>query len=252
MAYEYEWRSFVAATQRMLQCLVRTSCLVLHSEETSIIGIIAKAVVSIATYIIIWTKVAILSLGFLAWLIMAGQYLLALTTSFVLILVAGILLLLYQFMWDWQSIFCHRHRGALFGDSIAGSNDEDNDGQRIQPGRPIQIDDSDEDWDSISWVEWAKYGAKYLLLLCSWTVFCWMNTKFMFWIFDQYIQAHPRHNSELFLVNNLETAPLLLGAAIFLRYMHPKYFSITVTTTANITATTSSGADDHSIAQPLL
>uniref|UniRef100_A0A7R9ZP32 Uncharacterized protein n=1 Tax=Craspedostauros australis TaxID=1486917 RepID=A0A7R9ZP32_9STRA len=267
---DVDWSEVATTIRQLAWCCLQLCQTVLNPDEMSFIGVTSKLIVTILSYVFIWTTAAVRSLGLIAWLIAAHQYLLALTSAYVLLVVAGVVLVLYQYMWEWQSLFCHPTIIRTGGDTAmnpnSGSNinvnNEDDDvigglldnpqgvgldqpsafmnpnatitdaeaftAERIRAAgnrrrRAIHIH---EDWDDLGWKGWMLRFAKYAAVVLLWSIFCWFNTWFMFWILEQYRAANPKHNRELFMVHNLEVAPLLFGAAAFLHYLHPQLLAM--------------------------
>ena len=185
-----------------------------NAQNKSVVSRIIRVVATGFSYVAVYTSFTGMMLWAVAYLMDHGWYLLAVTTSVVLLLVCGVLLAFYEWMWQWQG---RAMTNLCSNNSRFGYN-------RL---RSVNVLDDDEMEDDLSLRGWIKQIVHALVTCSIWSLFCVLNVKVDFWITDQYIHARPAFfRFELILVNCLEAAPILLGAAVLLYYAYPSFYRL--------------------------
>jgi hypothetical protein len=258
--FVWKWSKWV------LQNLWRLLASLLTAENSSRLSMGSKVMVTLYTYVAIWTKASLTLMGTFSWLLQVHQYLLAAVTILTLLIGAGCLLWLYEFMW-WQvpslstvlgassRIHQQQHEPLLLEEEEDSSETRQQQQQQSYPKitsqrprpqqRMVMIDHSPpyDDNNSNDWCSaTTRYGGptvvRVLGIFSLWGIFCFVNTYLELWVFYHYQVAHPDYNFELYLVNALEAMPLLLGAAYTLRrHLYPILYgswqAATATTSGN-------------------
>ena len=169
------------------------------------LSMIGKVLLTVITYVFVFTRVADGIISMIAFLVHHHWILLTVTCSLALLAISALFLALYEFLWRWQQQDCIRMVMAT---------------QQRRGAMNVTVEDDDNMWQS-----YLKQAGRILLILALWVVFCVANTKLEFWIYMQYIVAHPDHNAEIKFVNCLEVAPILLGAAFCMYYLYPPFYT---------------------------
>ena len=206
----------------------------LNADNPSVLSKVLRVIFTLFSYVMLYTKVSGKIAWTIAYLLDHHYYLLMVTCSVALLAVSALLLTSYEYMWRWQDVCL-----SLTSNTTARSN-------------VLIVDDDEED----SLIAWAKTVGRKVFILLMWSVFCAMNTKLDFWIWTQYMVAHPHYNMEVQLVNCLEAAPLLLGSACAMYYLYPPFFTWHRTSSfhssSDATQPFSSGGYDYAALQSLL
>ena len=183
-----------------------------NANNKTVVSWIIRIFFTIITYGTIYTNSTGLLLWAIAYLLDHRWYLLAVTCSVVLIFLCAMLLAFYEWMWQWQgrsiSLWC------------SGSDNRSSSGYNVL--RSVNILDDDDMEDNLTLRGWAKEIFRALVSCLIWSVYCIVNVKIDFWITEQYIVARPTYYViELRLINCLEAAPILFGAALLLNHAYP-------------------------------
>jgi hypothetical protein len=168
------------------------------ADNGSLSSTVLRLLFTISSYILMFTHVSGSMLWSMAYLLDHRWYVLAVTSSVALLAVSSVLLTSYEWMWRWQEWL-------------------------VVPRRPVVTVVDDDDDDSIQ--AWAKTLGRSLMILLIWALYCVVNTKLDFWIWSQYLVAHPDHNLEIRLVNWLQAGPVLFGAAYAMYYLYPPFYT---------------------------
>lgn len=195
--FEFVWKSWSLVSEAT------------SAENTSTANLAIRVAVTFLTYVVFYTRtVGVLMTGI--WFLVAHHwYVLASTCSVVILLLSSVVLISFEWMWQWQA----KLMSFFFQGSAARGR------------RQVIVDEDygegDQQFDS--WQVWSKKLCRGALILLGYTVYCWLNIKLdhkVFWA--QYDHAHPKHNLELFFVNCLQAAPILVGAGFTLYKLDPR------------------------------
>jgi hypothetical protein len=199
--------------------------LLLSADNPSMLSILCRVGITLTSYIIMYTRISGMILWTMVYLLDHHWYLLAFTSSVAVLVVSALLLTSYEFLWRWQQ------RLALFTPNTTNN-------------RVVTVEDDDNDDESFP--AWAKFFGYKLGILGLWFVYCVINIQLDLWIWSKYLVATPDHNLELFFVNCLEAAPILIGAAYTLQYLHPPFYTYHYAHYASIISTSSDDEEDSS------
>ena len=178
-----------------------------RAENKSLSSLVAKIIISILAYGAVYVELAGSLLTAVEYLLMHRWYLLAATCCLVLLLLSAGMLALYEHLWHWQGNDCIR---AFFMRGRDHSN---------RSSRNAVVEDDDHEW-----MEMGKTVLRWLGKFLLWCVFVLLNTELHFWIFSQYLVAHPHYSTEVVLVDSMEVLPLLVGSAVALLHLYPQFF----------------------------
>eukprot|EP00533_Pseudo-nitzschia_delicatissima_P013280 CAMPEP_0197271400 /NCGR_PEP_ID=MMETSP1432-20130617/8495_1 /TAXON_ID=44447 /ORGANISM="Pseudo-nitzschia delicatissima, Strain UNC1205" /LENGTH=326 /DNA_ID=CAMNT_0042736817 /DNA_START=24 /DNA_END=1000 /DNA_ORIENTATION=- len=205
-------RSFLRYTRSILALASAVLLDLTRSDNNSLVSKIMRIVATGFVYATIYTTLTGMMLWAIAYLMDHGWYLLAATSSVVLLLVSCILLVVYEWMWSWQ--------GSVV--SYLGSN------SGYHRLRSVTVLNDDEMEDDLTLRGWIRQIVRALVSCLVWSLYCVLNVKIDFWITDLYVEARPNYfKIELRLVNCFEAAPILLGAALLLYVAYPSFYQLT-------------------------
>ena len=220
---------------RALLMLLKEFVLELTSADNgSIVSKVLKLALTVSSYVIIYADVTGKLMWAIAYLMDHDYYYLAISCCVVLLLLSGIVLTSYDWMWRFSSLDTHRRR------------------------RRVTILDNDEMEDDLSFRGWMKRIGHGLFSCLIWSLYCVLSVKVNLWITSQYMVARPNYYPiELRLVNCFEAIPILFGAALLIYYAYPSfyhwhYWEGPSRSTANTASTilnpfVSNGSNDHAI-----
>jgi hypothetical protein len=186
------------------ECFSRSKAF-FRAENQTVASMIGKVLLTVVTYVFVFTRVADGIISMIAFLVHHHWFLLTVTCSLALLAISALFLALYEFLWRWQQQDCIRMIMVT---------------QQQRGAMNVTVEDDDNMWQS-----YLKQAGRILLILTLWVVFCVVNTKLEFWIYMQYIVAHPDHNAEIKFVNCLEVAPILFGAAFCMYYLYLPFYT---------------------------
>jgi hypothetical protein len=262
--FVWKWSKWI------IQNVWRLLASLLTAENSGRLSMGSKLMVTLYTYVAIWTKASLTFMDAFSWLLQVHQYLLAAMTILTLLIGAGCLLWLYEFMW-WQvpSIFTslgassriqQQHEPLLMEEEEERSEIRQQQ-QELFPNttaqrprlqqRMVMIDHPSYDNNSNDWCSaTTRYGGptvvRVLGIFFVWGIFCFVNTYLELWVFYHYQMAHPDYNFELYLVNALEAMPLFLGAAYTLRrHLYPILYSSWQVATATTSGSSSNNNNNN-------
>lgn len=211
------FHSFLRYTRAIFALLSVCVLDLTSANNTSFVSKIVRIFVTVSIYGTVFTSSTGLLMWAIAYLMDHGWYLLAVTCSVVLLLLCVVLLVFYEWMWQWQ--------GRIISVLCGGSDINSHRGYNIL--RSVNILDDDDMEDGLTLRGWIKQIIEALVSCFIWVLYCMLNVKVDFWITDQYIVARPAyHTIELRLVNCFEAAPVLLGAALLLYYAYPSFYRL--------------------------
>lgn len=180
-----------------------------HVSNTSLVAKVARIALTVLLYVGVYTPCTGHLVYAMSYLKDHGWYLLAVTTAVVLLLGSGLVLAVYEWCWGWQ-------QRCLSNSSSRSAYD------RL---RSVTVLDDDDMEDRLTLRGWLKRFGLGLVYCGVWSVYCALNATVDFWITDLYRHARPEYFSiELLLVNCLEAAPFLVGAATQWTVAYPGMF----------------------------
>jgi hypothetical protein len=201
-----DWSALPVPVASLLQGVWSTVKDVTSAENGSAPSRIIRIVLSGLLYCSLYTKVSGTLLNAMVYLVDHSWYLLAVTCSVVVLGISYSLLILYEWMWHWQS------QSLVWLSPSAQSTYR----------RIVTHDVDDED---ATWQTWAKKVARGTLIVVAWAFYCWGNVRLDYMVFwSQYSDAHPRYNLELLFVNSLQAAPILVGAVYTISLLFPAFY----------------------------
>jgi hypothetical protein len=203
--------------QRVLEILSpawERMTLLLSADNPSVLSILCRVGISLTSYTLMYTRISGTILWTMVYLLDHHWYLLAVTSSVALLVLSALMLTSYEFFWRWQ-----QHLTLILTPNITNASSSS---FSRNSNRVVTVEDDDESVQA-----WAKFLGYKLGILGAWFVYCVINIQLDLWIWSKYLVAHPDHNLELFFVNCLEAAPILIGAAYTLQYLYPPFYTTT-------------------------
>ncbi|KAG7374940.1 hypothetical protein IV203_014035 [Nitzschia inconspicua] len=195
------------------------------ADNTSLVSKLLRLSMTVGSYFLLYTTATGHLMWGIAYLNDHGWYLLAASGSITLLLISTLVLTSYEWMWRWQERVCLPIVRRI---SCCGNNDQSILEYSAIGGRRRMVvlhgeDDMEEDLSLRAWLR--RFG-KIATACVVWLFYCLANIKVDFWITDQYILARPQyHRYELQLVNGLEAAPILVGAALLLYWTYLPFYT---------------------------
>jgi hypothetical protein len=210
----------------------------ISADNPSLLSKLLRCACTLVSYSFWYTSLTGQLLWGIAYLMDHGWYLLAASGSVTLLLLSSLFLTSYEWIWRWQERWfiplarkCGRTCSMTFAGSmdytaVATTTSTDTDGPQQRLRRPVIIHDEEDMDDDLSLRGWLKRFARIFGLCLGWLLYCIVNIKVDFWITDQYMLARPEyHRYELQMVNSVEAAPIILGAAILLYVAYPPLYT---------------------------
>lgn len=188
------------------------------AENVSLLSKGIRVTMTICSYFLLYTTFTGHLLWGIAYLNDHGWYLLAASGSVTLLLLSAVVLTSYEWMWRWQE--------RCFLPLIARTSSEYSLLGGSNQRRAVTVHDDGDMDDDLSLRAWLKRFVKLGIACVVWLLYCMVNLKVDFWVTDQYMTARPQyHRYELQLVNGLEAAPILVGAAVLLYVAYLPFYA---------------------------
>ena len=212
------FRSFLRYTRAVLALFFAVVLDLTSANNKSILSKIVRIVVTTFTYVTIYTNATGLLFLAMDYLMNHGWYLLTVTSAVMVLFLSGLLLVFYEWMWQWQG----RVISYLCDD---GSNSNSYTGYNRL--RSVTVLDDDDMEDDLTLRGWIKQIVRVLVTCLIWSLSCVGIMKVDFWITDRYVKARPQaYEIEYYLLDGFENAAILLGAALLLYYAYPSFYRL--------------------------
>jgi hypothetical protein len=227
------WK-FLKYTWKWVKCILHFFFDLLSADNKSLVSRVSRVVLTASSFGVMLPNLAGQILWGMAYLIEHGWYPLAVTSSILLLMLSAAILTSYEWMWRWQeNTYCCGFsprggaNGAIGGGVSSSTSNRDEENVHVQY-RPIVVvmDDNEIDLEEdLSVRGWMKKIGRIAGFGVLWFLYCLLNVRLNFWIWNQYIVANPHHHPlKLRLVACLAVTPILVGAAALLYFAHPPFY----------------------------